>query len=80
MNGFVRNEIFGHIFDGASNAMIDLADLGVCSDLLERSPEPLLMSFGPEDKDLDEDALSEITTVGGMGVKLIEESSHFINI
>lgn len=40
LNGFVRNEIFGHIFDGASNAMIDLADLGVCSDLLERSPKP----------------------------------------
>ena len=72
LNGFVENEIFGHVFDGVSNAMITLANLGVCTDLLERSPEPLLLSFGPEDKDLDEDVLSEINTVGGMGVKLIK--------
>jgi hypothetical protein len=81
LNGFVENEIFGHVFDGVSNAMITLADLGVCTDLLERSPEPLLLSFGPEDKDLDEDVLSEINTVGGMGVKLIEELNYYhINV
>ena len=66
LNGFVENEIFGHLFDGVSDAIIILSDLGVCSDLLERSPEPLLLSFGPEDKNLDEDVFGEI------GVKLID--------
>ena len=59
----------------------DTNDVGVCTDLLERSPEPLLLSFGLEDKDLDEDVLSEINTVGGMGVKLIEELNYYyINV
>ena len=69
LNGFVENEIFGHLFDGVSYAIITLSDLGVCSDLLERSPEPLLLSFGLEDKNLDEDVLGEINNVGGIGVK-----------
>jgi hypothetical protein len=68
----VKNEIFGHVFDGVSDALLTLSDLGVCSDLLERSPEPLLVSFGPEDADLDEDVLNEMNTVGGIGVKLID--------
>lgn len=76
LNGFVKNEIFGHVFGGVSNAMLNLADLGVCTDLLERSPEPLTLSFGPEDKDLGEDVMSEIKSgarVGGISVKFIDE-------
>ena len=58
LNGFVENEIFGHVFDGVSDAILTLSDLGVCSDLLERSPEPLVFSFGPEDTELDEDVFN----------------------
>ena len=73
MNGFVRNEIFGHVFDGVLDAIITLSDLGVSSDLIERSPEPLTMSFGPEDKELNDEIIGEMKSgalVGEMSVKL----------
>ena len=47
------------------------------TNLLERSPEPLVLSFGPEGKDLGEDIMSEIKSgamVGGISVKVIDES------
>ena len=81
LNGFVRNEIFGHVFDGVSDAIITLSDLGVSSDLIERSPEPLTMSFGPEDKELNDEIIGEMKSgalVGEMSVKLIDNKLFFV--
>jgi len=69
--GFVENDVFGHIFDGVSRATVSLAHLGVCRDLLQMSSEPLVLTYGPNDAEVDEHILQEISTVGGIGVKLI---------
>ena len=58
--GFVTNEIFGHIFNGISPATVSLAHIGVCSDILGISSEPLILTCGPKDEDLDEKTLLEM--------------------
>jgi hypothetical protein len=35
------------------------------------SPEPLTLTYGPNDEEVDEHVLQEMNTVGGIGVKLI---------
>ena len=72
LNGFVENDILGHVFDGVSPAVVNLSNLGVCGDLLEISPEPLILTFGANDAEVDEDVLQEMNTVGGIGLKLID--------
>ena len=68
LNGFVENDIF----DGISSAAANVSDLGVCKDLLEMFPEPLVLTFGANDAEVDEDVLQQMNTVGGMGVKLLD--------
>ena len=71
LSRFVEIDIFGHIFDGVSPPTTGLDDLGICRDILEISTEPLMLTYGPNDQDVDEQVLNQINTVGGIGVKLI---------
>ena len=69
--GFMTNDIFGHIFDGVSPATVSLSDISVCLSILEMFPEPLTLTYGSNDADVEEEVLEETNAVGGIGVKLI---------
>ena len=71
LSGFVTTNILGHIFDGVSPATVILADMGVCPDILEISPESLILTYGPNDAAVEEEVLEEMNAVGGICVKLI---------
>ena len=57
--GFVPNKIFGHIFDGVSSEYVNLTHIGVgvCPDLLQISAEPLTLTYGPNNKEVDDKIL-----------------------
>ena len=69
--GFVPNKIFGYIFDGVSSAYVNLAHIGLCTDLLQISAEPLPLIYGPNNEEVNDKILREINSVGSIGVNLI---------
>lgn len=68
----MKSDILGYIFDAVSPPTVGLDNLGVCRDLLEISAEPLMLTYGPNDQDVDDQLLKQINTVGGIGVRLID--------
>ena len=68
---FVEAAILGHKFDGISLAFISLSQFGVCPDLLEIKREPITITYGPNDQDLDIESIDVINRVGGLGIKIL---------
>ena len=69
LSGFVGSDILDHIFNSVSPPTVSLADLGVYRDLLEISAEPL--TYGQQ---VDNKLLKQISTVGGTGNRLINDT------
>ena len=67
--GFAEDKIIGYRFDGVSPPFIELSELGVRPDLLEIRNEPICMSYGPNNQDVDEEITDAMNKVGGMGSK-----------
>ena len=80
LSGFVESDVFGYVFDAVSPPTITLDRLGVCRDLLKISTEPLVLTYGPNDKKVSKDVLKKISAVGGMGIYEIESQrlSHIL--
>jgi len=64
-SGFVDDTILGYKFDGAWFPLVSLVRLGIFPDLIEIRRDPISITYGPLDKDLDEEAMSKINCVGG---------------
>ena len=68
---FVPNDILGHIFDEILFSFINLSKIGVCPDLLQIAFEPIILTYSPNDQELDDEILEEMNSVGRIGIKLI---------
>jgi hypothetical protein len=55
----VQHGISGHIFDDISPATNTLSHLHVCPNLLEKSSEPLMLTYGPNDLEVVESILEK---------------------